>query len=466
MKLQLNLITFCAFSLVVLLWMISAALAGGRHAWSTLKWRTIPLSFFGLAWLCFAALYIFRFLTLAYDPVLFRATQFPLWRISAAGLSRTWFFLGLYWLCFCASAAMAIGIMRGRLPRFLGKLDFLDHRVNLPVLDMLIVGTTIAVLAVFGIRLPRGIATPVGHLSSLWVLPATIAWFLHFRGHRVGARRFLYLAPGVLLFLLSPFREHLLTLFLCVFLPMLVSKRRIHLATAIAIVSVVLVGCTIALAIYRPVKWQGEKWAVSRRYVDWESWRRNPREAPWSKLSARFHGFDAAALTLYLVPALFPHQDRDVAAELLMSAFVPRALYAGKVHVQRGRIFSRTIWAYDESGSRLRRTSALIAPSMPGDLWAAGGAMMLVVGAAIWGALIGLLDCWRRLLRRGPGIALTVFLGIRVAGGIERDFVYASATLIQVLVVFLLVLVFLPLKRKGLQTRRVAPSPARAMGAS
>ncbi len=258
------------------------------------------------------------------------------------------------------------------------------------------------------------------------------------------------------MFLLSPYREHIVALFLCVFLPMLVTKRRVRILTVVAMAFAILVGSTIALVVYRPVKWEGKKWDVTRRYVDWELWRTEPQEAPWTKLSARFHGFDSAALTVYLVPAVFPYQDRDLGVEVLISAFMPRALYAGKVHVQRGRLFSRTIWAYDERGTTARTGSAMIAPSMPGDLWSAGGPKTIILGALIWGGLVGLLECWRRSLRSGPAIALIVLLGIRVAGGLERDFVHAASTIMQLVVVLLLVLAVLPLK--GTRRRAIPAS--------
>ncbi len=455
MRLQLNSTVWMLFGVSTLLWLGSFLLAGSRRERSTLKWRVVPLSLFGFAWVAFSADFLFRFLALAYDPALFRASLYPLWRLPEGALGRTWLYIAVYWLLFCLGMVFATRIMRVRVPKFLGRLNLVEDRANLRALDVLAVGTMIAVLAVSVVRLPSGLATPLGHFGSLWVVPATMSWFLHFRGRRVGIRRFLYLAPGIVAFLLSPYREHLVVLFLCVFLPLLMGRRRVGLPVAVGVMFAVLLASSIALYVYRPFKWEGEKWEVTRGYIDWQLWRERPQQAPWSKLSVRFHGFDAAALTLYLVPAVFPYQDRNIGWELLVSALVPRAIHGGKVHVQRGRLFSTTIWAFDEQGRTIRRHSAMIAPSMVGDLWTAGGLKMIAFGAFIWGGLIGLLECWRRSLRPGPAVALVVLLGIRVAGGIERDFVHASSTIIQLIIVLLLVLAFLPFRRTSYRSKPI-----------
>ena len=447
MRLQTDTATWFFFGATTVLWAVSVFFIVSRQERSSLKWRAVPLSLFGFAWVAFAVVFLLRFLALVYDPALFRATRFPLWLLPAGQLARTWLCLGLYWLVFCAAAVAAVRLVGGRLSRVLGRLNLLDERANLQTLDLLAVSTAIAALLPFTIRLPIGLTTPVGHFSGLWVLPATIVWFLHFRGHQVGVRRFLYLMPGIAAFLFSPYREHLVTLFLCILLPLLVGKRRVGFTVTIALTFAILIASSVALYVYRPVRWEGEDLGVTRRYADWELWKEQPRQAPWSKLSARFHGFDSVALTLYLVPSLFPHQDRDLGMELVMSAFVPRALHGGKIHVQRGRQFSTSIWAYDEDGKGSRTVSAMIAPSMPGDLWVAGGLKMIALGALLWGVLIGLLECCRRSLRTGPAIAFVVLFGIRVAGGTERDLVHAVSTIVQMFIVLLLVLAVLPLRR-------------------
>jgi hypothetical protein len=104
----------------------------------------------------------------------------------------------------------------------------------------------------------------------------------------------------------------------------------------------------------------------------------------------------------------------------------------------------------------------MIAPSMPGDLWSAGGAHVVVLGALAWGALIGFLDWWRRGLRGGPATALVALMAFRVAGGMERDFVHACATVAQVLIVMLLVLALVPVRRAQGQPAPAGPRRSEA----
>ncbi|MHC4789206.1 MAG: hypothetical protein ACYS8K_08420 [Planctomycetota bacterium] len=454
MKLQTTTATWLAFSAVTAVWMISALIAAWRDERVELKWRVLPLSVFGFAWLAFGVTFILRFVTIAANPLLFRASRFPPWLIPARAHTRAWGFLGVYWCAFCVGLALVVWLLPRRAPRFLRRTDLLDEPRNIPTLDLLACATAAALVLGWRVRLPAGLTTPLGHFSALWVIPATIGWHMHFRGTRIGVRRFLYMVPGVLFFMMSPYREHILTVFLCVALPALQRKHHLGALRLVGLSLMVLIASTVVLYVYRPVRWQGRKLSTTSQYTNWQLWRGQPELAPWTKLSVRFHGYDSAVLTTWLVPDTFPREERDLIAELLVSAFVPRSLYPDKAFVQRGRIFSTSIWAYDERGRTEQRVSAMISPSMPGDLWAAGALPTLLGGALCWGALIGLLECMRRAMKEAPAAALMVFLAFRIAGGVERDFVHAAATTIQVLVVLLLVLAVVPLRP------RRAPVPA------
>jgi uncharacterized membrane protein YccC len=70
----------------------------------------------------------------------------------------------------------------------------------------------------------------------------------------------------------------------------------------------------------------------------------------------------------------------------------------------------------------------------------------VLLGALAWGALVGLLESWRHRLPPGAALAFVVFLGLSVAAGFERDFVHASATIVQQVIVLLLVLALAPLR--------------------
>jgi hypothetical protein len=68
---------------------------------------------------------------------------------------------------------------------------------------------------------------------------------------------------------------------------------------------------------------------------------------------------------------------------------------------------------------------------MAGDLYGAGGWQWVLIGAACWGLLLGLLDGWSWQLSPSARAALIASLALLAAGGIERDFPRAVATLLQ-----------------------------------
>jgi hypothetical protein len=136
----------------------------------------------------------------------------------------------------------------------------------------------------------------------------------------------------------------------------------------------------------------------------------------------------------HLVPDVVPFEaERNPLLDVLLEGFVPRALYPDKPESRRAALFSVTLWAQDEDG----REEANIAPSMAGDLYGAGGWLWVALGGGAWGALLGAFDRWRgRLAPGGQAVVLTV-LALLAAGGIERDFPRAAATLLQAAIVLI-----------------------------
>lgn len=460
MTLQLNLITWLCFFGILLLWAFSGMLAGDQRTRSILNWRSIFVSLFGFAWIYFGVIYIFRFFALLYDPLLFNATQFPMWEIPNHILSKTFVYLGVYWCIFCLGMIATKKIFARRLPKFLKRLTPLEAPGNFSTYDLLTSICTISNLLVNSswYLVPNALLTPVGIIGSLWVIPPSIVWYLHFRGFRISLkRRILYLIPGIILFVLSPFREHLLKVVLCLLIPFLLTKPRVRMVRVFGLISLFLFISSMSIYIYRPFYWGGQSFKEASRYADWKQWQEKPYLAPWVRIINRFPGFDASALTVLLVPSFFPYENRNIVTELITTAFIPRMINWEKANMERGRDFSTSIWAYTEKGQILNRESAPIAPSMFGDLWASGGWKIVILGAFIWGGLVGFLECWRRVLSPGAAVALTVFLATQVGGGMERDFVHAASTIIQGVIVLL---IFLSIVRR----RIVWSSPRQRFG--
>jgi hypothetical protein len=161
----------------------------------------------------------------------------------------------------------------------------------------------------------------------------------------------------------------------------------------------------------------------------------------------RFHGFDSMLLTVALVPALEPHSGRNVLVSPFLRGFVPRFVYSGKGAADAGMNFGTRIWAFDDPTSR-EQSGASIAPSMPGDLYDAGGVLYIALGALIWGGLLGLVDGWKAHLPVFCGAAISVLVATQCAMSVERDFDNSLATFIQTLLVFVLAAGLIALARR------------------
>jgi hypothetical protein len=450
MRLQLNLDTWLLFGAVVAFWATSALLAGDRNSIWKLKWRIIPLSFFGFAWIGFGLFFVVRFLFLAYDPVSYQNSAFAPWRLPTKTLAQAWLWLGIYWGVFCAGFLITRTALSKIITGFGRILNKLEGPEALPMLDVLAVATFFSSLVAHAAPgvVPRSVITPLGAFSALWVMPPTIAWYLFFRGHRVGLRIYLYLLPGIGMFVFSPYREHLLSLLLCIGLPTILVKRNIGLLPLLAILIVFLPAATIATDIRRAVLWKKEDWQKAVAEEGIGASRVRPKDSAFTKIVKRLHGYDSTAITICLVPKVFPYSQRNMVLDLFWRIFVPSAIDPQKGSGSTGGVFSTGIWARDDKSRIVNKTPAMIAPSMPGDLWSIGGRGMIVVGALIWGAIVGLLECCRRRLRPGVAVAWTVLLGVKVGGAIERDIVFGAGTVVQVAIVAALVLVIvLPVVR-------------------
>ncbi len=123
----------------------------------------------------------------------------------------------------------------------------------------------------------------------------------------------------------------------------------------------------------------------------------------------------------------------------LMRGVLPRFIYSGKSGADAGIDFGSRIWAFDDPTTR-ESSGASIAPSMPGDLYDAGGVLYIALGALIFGSA-----CWawwmdgNRICRLSASAAITVLVATQCAMSVERDFDNSIATFIQTLLVFVLV---------------------------
>jgi MFS family permease len=443
MKLELSIFTWLAFAGATGLWALSILLtrdASGRHAWT---WRAIPLSFFGLAWIAFGITFIFRFLVLVSDPDFFQATQYPLWRMPATTFTWSWIALTLYWLAFALGYLFLVRLSPHR-PTILERLDLLAAPANLLTLDILVFCCSCLVILSGREVIPRAISTPLAILGGFYAIAATTIWFGYFQGQPYRLRAFLYLIPGVLVYFYSPFRTLIFAVILCVLVPALRARQWMSLPTFLLAMLALLLVTTIGND-YRRSKMKAENYLRQDTTLTDEAWGSTAqhKSPSWVRLINRFHGFDSVALTIHFVPSIFPHSHLNIFTDLIWRV-IPRSIMDKKGDSHRGRDFSTTIWAMGERGLT-RRPEANISPSMCADLYQINDIPLVVLGAALYGLLVGLLESWQS---RGGPLSSCIFLalfGMPVALGIEQEFNFAAATLIQTIIGFFFFLFFLPI---------------------
>ena len=385
MSLQSTVWTWIAFSITTTMWAYSYRLAASTNERMGRGWKIMPLSLFGWVWIGFGMTYIARFLLLTADPELFRATAYPLWLMRGDRLTEIWLFICGFWFTFCLGYLGTDRLLRDKELPFFAKLNLLDSPAALPILTFFsIAGMALTILIyAFGGVVPRAILTPLGHLTQVCYISLTLAWFWHFNGVETGKQRYWYMLPVIILYVLSPYREHVLKLAACIFLPLIVVRENIRLRRIIVFGIAMVIALTILNQLYRSFLWENLTMEESVQSLSLAEWWDQPQSTPWVGAGKRFHGFDSTALSLHFVPELTPFDDRNIVLELIRTV-TPRFLYADKSDVQRGRLFSAEIWSYDEHERIVDRIWAMIAPSMIGDLWQAGGLLSILLGALIF----------------------------------------------------------------------------------
>jgi hypothetical protein len=409
------------------LWLLSLVLLYRRDR----GWRAIPLSLLGWSWIGFGLAFIARFWVLSIDAVNFGDMSERLVVMPPGVIDQALLLSLLYW----GSVLVAYRLVPAPGANPLSASDAAGGRRTVSAFDALAILTVVAmVLEVDTERTPPALVRPLSLIGSLWVVPAASAWFLALRGGRprLAVRRWVYLLPGLVSFALEPFRERLLLMLLVPLIAALCAGRRPRLAPLLVVLAIFAIASTLTVSWYRQVAWNGESVTASNDYLDPAVWRKDPYYAPWTALLRRFHSFDSLVFHAYLVPDVVPFEDRNPFLDLLLEAFVPRALWPDKPESRRAMIFSVTLWSY---GEEERGTEANIAPSMAGDLYGVGGWLWVVLGGAAWGAMLGVLDGWRERLSPAGQAIVIAMLALLAAGGIERDFPRAAATLMQATIV-------------------------------
>lgn len=412
---------------LTVLWAVSLRLCrSGEHR----GWRHYPKSLLFWAWFGFGLAFVVRFWVVSFDSVTYGDLSGRLAGLSPDTINDALVATILFWVALC------IGHVAAR-PTRINPLAVTDRLVSLEAIrlyDAVAVLAPAAMILQGGlwIEVPSALVRPLGLAASLWTCAATAAWFTSgaVEVPSLRMRRWFYLVPGLIAFLIEPYRERLLIIIMIPIIAWLFLGRHVRLLSAVGLLLLVAVGGTIAAGTYRAMRWDGQSFAQASEDIDPASWLADPYAAPWGALLRRFHSFDSLVFFVYLVPDLIPFEERNPITDAVVEGLLPRALYPDKRESSRAALFSTQYWSYDDG----TREEANIAPSMAGDLYSAGGLGWVLGGAAAFGLLIGILDRWIRRLSPGAQAILITYLALQVAGGIERDFSRATATIVQAVI--------------------------------
>jgi hypothetical protein len=443
--LQTNLLTWLIVTGMTVGWATSVRLVPG---WAREGWPSLLKSVYGLVWLSFGLDILLRFMMLSYNAVEWGNGTPRLVALTTDTVNTTLAYCGLFWLLVALAYAFAVR-RKSAGPMTPARVFTLDlaYTAAIPV-------TVLASVVFYLIEgrgsLPLVLLTPLVLLANLYMVPAAIVWWDHFRQPgpkwRIGSIHLIVLLPALVRGWVSPYRENLAPILLIPLIAATFAGKRPALRKVVPVSLICLLVLSSMVSSYRRIKWENvrlEEVAREFRKGGLSGWLAGASDEP----VRRFHAFDSMLLTVDLVPALEPYSQRKVLVSPFIRGFVPRFIYSSKGAADAGMNFGTRIWAFDDPTTR-EQSGASIAPSMPGDLFDAGGVLYIALGALIWGSLLGLVDGWKTHLPAYCGAAITVLVATQCAMSVERDFDNSLATFIQTLLVFVLAAALIALARR------------------
>ena len=206
-------------------WMISVRLVPG---WKCDGSTSLLKSVYGFVWLSFGLDIVLRFSMLAYNAVEWGNGTLRLVAQPVDTVNTTLAYCGLFWILLALSYAVAsrrggagpLGLARSFTPEF-------AYAAAVPVA---LLASVIFYLTEGQGRLPLALVTPLALLANLYMVPAAIVWWDHFRQPgpkwRIGSIHLLVLLPAVVRGVCSPYRENLAPVLLIPLIAAMFAGRR------------------------------------------------------------------------------------------------------------------------------------------------------------------------------------------------------------------------------------------------
>jgi hypothetical protein len=443
--LDTNLTSWLIMAALTIGWIISVRFTPG---WAQEGWPSLLKSVYGFVWMDFGLDILLRFAMLSYNCVEWGNGTLRLAALTPSVINLSLACCSLFWVMLVLGFVLLV-----RRPSAwpLSMARTLDVPLSPAVaILMALLASLIFYLVEGQTSVPLVLITPLALLANLYMVPAAIVWWDHFRQGtpwwRVGSTPMIVLLPAVVRSWRSPYRENLAPLLVIPLIAAIFAGRRPSLRKLLPAGLACFLVLTSIVGISRRLMWGHERseYIVNEMKqagaVDWIT-------GSWSEPLRRFHAFDSLLLTVALVPSLHPYSERNVLIQPLIRGFIPRLLDASKGAGDEGTKFGGRIWAYDDPANR-DQPSASIAPSMPGDLYEANGILYVAIGGLMWGILLGLFDGWKAHLPDFAAAALTCLVATQAAMSIERDFDGTIATFIQTVFVFTIVMSIIAMSRR------------------
>ncbi len=443
--LRTDLNTWLLLAGVTICWLLSLYLVPG---WRREGWTAILKSVFGLVWLDFGLDILLRFSMLAYNSVEWGNGTLRLMAQPVTTVNQTLAYCWLFWVLI--ALAYALAVRRRSAGALTLARTFTPDFAYAAAIPFAFASSVIFYLIEGRSGMPLVLVTPLSLVASFYMVPAVLVWWDHFRRPgpkwRIGTVHVVVLLPALVRGICSPYRENLAPILLIPLFAAIFAGRRLSLLKVAAGGLVCLLLLSSVVSSYRLIKWGNVRPEEVAREINQDGF------SGWLGETAggttrRFHAFDSFLLTVALVPSLEPHSGRNVLVSPLIRGVVPRFIYSGKSAPNAGFSFDTRIWAFDDRAAR-ENSGASIAPSMPGDLFDAGGVLYIALGGLIWGTLLGLVDGWKSHLPSFCAAAVTVVAATQCAMSVERDFDNSVATFIQTVLVFVLVAGVVALARR------------------